>query len=174
MSGTKTLGSLLIAAGVLWLLGAGAFFLSGVPAGKTDVPAAILGIVMFGLPLALVLAIAGVIVYAKGRRDVEEIADVNFEQRVLDAIETRGTVRMRDLAEDMGCTAAEVEDALHDLVGKRLFRGFINWHDGRAYSQAAANIESGKCPNCGGKVDLAGKDLAACPYCGTEFFLDRH
>lgn len=173
MSGNRTLGCGLIGAGVLWLLGATAFFASGVRSGGIDVSAAILGAVMFGLPLGLVLAIAGAVVYARGRREAEEMADASFEQRVLDMIETRGTVRLREMAEDMGCTVAEVEDALRDLVGKRLFEGFINWHDGRAYSRAAANIETGKCPNCGGKVDLAGKDLAACPYCGTEFFLDR-
>ena len=173
MSGTKTLGCGLIGAGVLWLLGAVAFFGSGLRSGGIDVSAAILGVVVFGLPIGLILGIAGVIVYLKGRNEAAQMADAGFEQRVLDMIETRGSVRLRDLAEELGCETSEVEDALHDLVGKRLFRGFINWHDQRAYSDAAADMESGACPNCGGKVDLAGKDLAACPYCGTEFFLDR-
>lgn len=173
MSGSMALGLGLMVAGLLWLGGVVAFFAAGVPAGKTDLPAAILGSVVFGLPPALVLAIGGVMVFLRGRREAREMAAAHFQQRVLDMIETRGTVYLREMAEDLGCTVAQVEEALHELVGKRLFEGFINWRDGRVYSRAAGSIASDKCPNCGGKVDLAGKDLAACPYCGTEFFLPR-
>ena len=173
MSGTKGLGCGLIAAGVLWLLGVGAFFLSGVPAGRTDLPAAILGTLMFGLPLMLVTGVAGALIYLRGRRDAEQMAETTFERNVLDMIEMRGTAKLRDIAADLGRNEVEVEEALRALVGKRLFTGFINWKQGIAYSEAAADLDSGKCPNCGGKLDLAGKDLAVCPYCGTEIFLNR-
>ena len=173
MSGTKTLGHALLAVGALWLLGAAAVFLSSFATGSIDLPAALLGIVMFGGPLAVGLGIAGALLVVKGKRDGASMADAKFERRVLDLIEARGTVTTHELAQDLGAIAEEVEDAVRDLVGKRLFTGFINWDAHSIYSEAAAHIESGACPNCGGKLDLAGKDLAACPYCGTEIFLGK-
>ncbi len=173
MTGIKTLRWVLSGVGVLWLLGTAAVFLSGMAAGKTDLPAALLGIIMFGGPVAAALWIGGVALVVKGKHDEARMADAKFEREVLDLIEARGTVTTHDLAGDLGATAEEVEGAVRDLVGKRLFTGFINWDAHRIYSEAAAHIESGECPNCGGKLDLAGKDLAACPYCGTEIFLNR-
>ncbi len=155
------------------MLGASAFFFSGVATGKADLPAALMGIVMFGGPLAVALGIAGTLLLVKGKRESEAMADVKFEREALDLIEARGKVTTHELAEDLGATAEQVEDAVRDLVGKRLFTGFINWDAHRIYSEAAAHIENGECPNCGGKLDLAGKDLAVCPYCGTEIFLNR-
>ena len=173
MSGTRTIGFGLIAGGALWLLGWAAFFLSGVPAGKSDLSAAILGTLIFGLPPALLLGVVGVVLVVKGRHEAAEMADAQFERSVLDLVDTRGTVTVGELASSLGAAPAQVEEALRDLVGKRLFTGFINWKAQRIYSEAAADIKSGKCPNCGGKLDLAGKDLVACPYCGTEIFLNR-
>ena len=171
MSGMRTIGWVLIGIGVLWLLGTVAVFLSGFATGKTDLPAALMGIMMFGAPLSVALGIAGVLLVVKGKRDDASMSDVKFERRVLDMIEARGTVTTHDMAGDLGATPAQVEDAVRDLVGKRLFTGFINWDAHRIYSEAAAHLETSTCPNCGGKLDLAGKDLAACPYCGTEIFL---
>jgi uncharacterized protein (DUF983 family) len=30
-----------------------------------------------------------------------------------------------------------------------------------------------RCPNCGAQLELAGKGLIVCPYCGTEVFLHK-
>jgi len=40
------------------------------------------------------------------------------------------------------------------------------------YSVEAQKLkDNGTCPKCGGKLELAGKGLIKCPYCGTEVFL---
>jgi tRNA(Ile2) C34 agmatinyltransferase TiaS len=56
-----------------------------------------------------------------------------------------------------------VKANIYDLIGKDLFRGFVNWDRGELVSAEAAQIKDGTCPNCGGKVELAGKGLVRCP-----------
>jgi DNA-directed RNA polymerase subunit RPC12/RpoP len=31
-------------------------------------------------------------------------------------------------------------------------------------------VKSGVCPKCAGKLEVAGKGLVKCPYCGSEVF----
>ena len=47
----------------------------------------------------------------------------------------------------------------------------MNWDRGELVSAEAAQIKDDTCPNCGGKLELAGKGLVRCPYCGTETYL---
>ena len=63
-----------------------------------------------------------------------------------------------------------------DLVGKGLFTGYVDWKAGRLISQDATLLankirDTGKCPNCGAPLSLAGKGLVKCEYCGAEYFL---
>jgi DNA-directed RNA polymerase subunit RPC12/RpoP len=64
-----------------------------------------------------------------------------------------------------------VRTYIYDLIGKDLFRGYVNWDRGELVSAEAAQIKDGTCPNCGGRLELAGKGLVRCPYCGTEIYL---
>ena len=32
-------------------------------------------------------------------------------------------------------------------------------------------VLGGKCPNCGGQLELTGKGVISCPFCGSEIFL---
>ena len=45
------------------------------------------------------------------------------------------------------------------------------WDEGTLYSRDAAQLHGHKCPSCGGAVELAGKGVVRCPYCGAEIFL---
>jgi hypothetical protein len=45
------------------------------------------------------------------------------------------------------------------------------WDEGTLYSRDAAQLHGHKCPSCGGAVELAGKGVVGCPYCGAEIFL---
>jgi len=171
MSQTKMLGCGLIGAGVLWLGAWSAFFIAGVLAGKTDLPAAILGIILVGLSLAVIMWVGAMVILARARRESQELADVRFEQRVLDIVDTRGSARLPELARELRCSPEQVKDAIYDLVGKRLFSGYVNWKAERIYSVAAGKLPQDQCPNCAGRLELAGKDVVVCPYCGTEIFL---
>ena len=37
--------------------------------------------------------------------------------------------------------------------------------------QAFTDDSLTECPNCGGKLELAGKGIVTCPYCGVQIFL---
>jgi len=45
------------------------------------------------------------------------------------------------------------------------------WDEGTLYSREAAQLHGHKCPSCGGAVELAGKGVVGCPFCGAEIFL---
>jgi len=88
-------------------------------------------------------------------------------------VKSRGQVRVDDLALEMNISRDEIKDIVHRLVGLQVFSGYINWNEGGVlYSQDASQLrELDKCKNCGGEIKLAGRGVATCPFCGTEYFL---
>lgn len=132
-----------------------------------------------GLALALagavVLAVPflgiGIYLFVKGQQESAELADVEKERAVLNMVQTRGQVRIADVALELNITLDQIQAYVHDLVGKGLFSGYVNWDEGLLYSRDAAQLRGNTCPNCGGEVELAGKGVVGCPYCGSEIFL---
>lgn len=127
----------------------------------------VLGLVLFSLPffaVGLYLLLA-----SKGEIKAETKADT--QRTILNAVMTRGRVSVADLAIECNLTREQVKVHVYDLIGKDLFRGYVNWERGELVSAEAAQIKEDTCPNCGGKVELAGKGLVRCPYCGTETYL---
>ena len=102
-----------------------------------------------------------------------EQTQADKERAILNAVTTRGRVGVADLAIENNASRDEVKRYVYDLIGKDLFRGYVNWEKGELVSAEAAQIKDGTCPNCGGQVELAGKGLVRCPYCGTETYLSR-
>jgi len=121
--------------------------------------------------LAIPFLAAGGYLFMKGRVEARELAELERERRVLDMVQTQGQVRVADVALEMGLTRDQVKEYIYDLVGKGLFAGYINWDEGVLYSKQASELPRDKCPNCGGELELAGKGVVRCPYCGTEIFL---
>jgi tRNA(Ile2) C34 agmatinyltransferase TiaS len=81
-------------------------------------------------------------------------------------------VRVAEVALELNATRDQVKDYIYDLVGKGLFTGYINWEEGVLYSKQASELREGrKCPNCGGELELVGRGVISCPYCGTDIFL---
>jgi hypothetical protein len=66
----------------------------------------------------------------------------------------------------------QIKDMIYSLVGLGVFSGYIHWDKGVLYSSDASKLRDMKqCPNCGGELQLSGKGVAKCRFCGTEFYL---
>jgi hypothetical protein len=127
----------------------------------------VLGLVLFSLPFFAV----GLYLLLTSRVEIRAETQADKQRTILNAIMTRGHVSVADLAIECNLTREQVKDNVYDLIGKDLFRGYVNWERGELVSAEAAQIREDTCPNCGGRVELAGKGLVRCPYCGTETYL---
>lgn len=151
---------LVVGAGVAIWLGA------GIATGKS-VTGVALGFVLFSLPFFAV----GLYFLLQSKGEIVQQTKVDKERAVLNAVTTRGRVGIADLAIENNATRDEVRQYIYDIIGKGLFTGYVNWDKGELVSAEAAQIKEGHCPNCGGAVELAGKGLVRCPFCGTETYL---
>ena len=163
---TRIIGIVLLVVG----LGFAAWLAAGMAEAVSEersITGYILGLVLFALPwfaVALYLLLAS-------RGEIKEESKADKERTILSAVMTRGRVSVADLAIECNLTRDQVRDYIYDLIGKDLFRGYVNWEKGELVSAEAAHIKADVCPNCGGKVELAGKGLVRCPFCGTETYL---
>ncbi len=163
---TRIIGIVLMVVG----LGFAAWLASGMAEAVSEdrsITGYILGLVLFSLPwfaVSLYLLLAS-------RGEIKEESKADKERTILSAVMTRGRVGVADLAIECNLTREQVRDYIYDLIGKDLFRGYVNWEKGELVSAEAAQIKADVCPNCGGKVELAGKGLVRCPFCGTETYL---
>jgi DNA-directed RNA polymerase subunit RPC12/RpoP len=174
MAGMGRLSGVILAAAGLLICGiVAAFLLSGIAGGRVSAPGAILG---FGLAMVIVLPLVGggVFLVARGRQEATEYAQVAKQKKILNMVLAQGQVRVAEVALELGVPRDQVEDDIRDLVGKGLFSGAINWKDGILYSREASRMKQDqKCPNCGGQLQLAGKGVVKCPFCGSEVFLSQ-
>ena len=127
----------------------------------------VLGLVLFSLPFFAV----GLYFLLVSKGEVKAESRADKERTILNMVTTRGRVSLADLAIECNLTRDQVKADIYDLIGKDLFRGYVNWERGELVSAEAAQIKDDICPNCGGRVELAGKGLVRCPYCGTETYL---
>ena len=109
----------------------------------------------------------------KGGQEADDSDRAKKQRDLLNIVKTQGQVDIGDLVIEMGSSTEEVKGLLQDLVGMGLFSGYVNWDEGMLYSQQATKLrELHNCANCDGELELAGKGVIRCPYCGTEYFLD--
>ncbi len=114
----------------------------------------------------------GIYMYIQGGQEEERESEMQQQRRLLDIIQARGQIDIRKAAIELNLSVDEVRQMLYNLVGLQVFSGYINWDKGTLYSAEASNLRDLKeCENCGGSIELAGKGVVACPYCGTEYFL---
>jgi len=127
--------------------------------------------------VALVIAGFGVWFLMQGRTESTQFVQVEKEKRILNIVQTQGTVELPSMAIEMNMPLDQVKAAIYDLVGKGLFTGYVDWRAGKLVSSDAAVIQqaviTGKCPNCGAPQVVAGKGVIRCDYCGTEFFIPQ-
>lgn len=169
----RTLGIILIVGGLV--VGAIVVVLMTVyyREGSLTAGAATLGAA--GLILVLVLPQIGFGVFLlwRGQGEAAVSAKRERQRELLNIVKTRGQVHLSDLVLEMDSSKDEVHQTIHQLVGMGLYSGYINWDEGMLYSQQASTLrELTNCKHCNGELELAGKGIVRCPFCGTEYFLD--
>jgi hypothetical protein len=166
MNASKTTGFVLLGLGAVLLLGALAWALSY----PFEQASTRVFVTVFALLIAAPLIGFGVYTLIKGQAESKDDARVAQQRKLLNLVQTQGQVNLAVAAIEMNATRDELKAMVYDLVGKQLFSGFIDWDGQMLYSVDAAKIKGGKCPNCGGALEVAGKGLVKCPYCGSEVF----
>ena len=167
----KMVGVILIVVGLILGLVASLWLISGVTEGSLGASGFILGLALVLFILVLPLSGAGGYLLISGRGEEREFAEVERERRILNMVKTQGQVRVSDVALELNLSRDQVRDYIYDLVGKGLFTGYINWNEGILYAKEAQEMQTTKCPNCGGERELVGKGIVRCPYCGSELFI---
>ncbi len=166
----KTAGYILLGAAAIVLLAVAAIMFT--PSEGRSMSGAVLGFVLLGVLPALVLGGAGAFFAVQGGKEADKSAEIQQERKLLNIVKTQGQVAISDLVLDLNSTREQVNDMIYSLVGKGIFSGYINWDEGTLYSAQASQLkELTNCRNCGGELDLAGKGVIACPFCGTEYFI---
>ncbi len=134
--------------------------------------ARILGLGVALLVLVLPLVGGGIYLTAQGAGDAKQQIEAGQQRKLLNMVQSRGEVKIDDVALELQQPRDKVRDMVYSLVGLGVFSGYINWDKGVLYSSEASKLRDLKqCPNCGGEIELTGKGVAKCRFCGTEFFL---
>ncbi|MDX1414015.1 MAG: hypothetical protein R3293_07470 [Candidatus Promineifilaceae bacterium] len=169
----RILGIILIAGGIIVGIIITALMLVYRGEGSLTSGAAALGWVLGIAVLVLPQLGIGIFLLWKGSQEAAIAAKADKERELLNIVKSRGQVDIRDVAVEMQVNKDEVQHMLHSLVGMGLYSGYINWDEGVLYSTQASQLrELTHCKHCGGQLELAGKGVIRCPYCGTEYFLD--
>ena len=169
----RILGIILIAGGIIVGIIITALMMVYRGEGSLTSGAAMLGWVLGIAVLVLPQLAIGVFLLWKGGKEAATAEKADKERELLSIVKSRGQVDIRDLAIEMQVSKDEVHDMIHDLVGMGLYSGYINWDEGILYSSQASQLrELTNCNHCGGQLELAGKGVIRCPFCGTEYFLD--
>lgn len=170
----RTIAIALLLVGLVWLGGMAAFVFTGLTGGQLQGPGpVILGLVFFGLIPALFFWTVGAVFWRQSNIERRRRRDVRLQENILQRVMTRGRCKFEELAQELGVTPQVVEEALYAVVGMKLFTGYVNWSGREIIALEAEQISGDKCPNCGGAIELAGKGMARCQYCGTQVFLPQ-
>ncbi len=166
INASKTTGYILTGFGVLLLLGIGAWAMSyAFESGSTRI-----FVMLFALLLAGPLIALGLYTLNKGQGEAAEEKVIAKQRKLLNLVQTQGSVSLSVAAVELDVTREEIKQLVYDLVGKQLFSGYIDWDKQELHSVELSKVKSGACPKCGGKLEVAGKGLVKCPYCGSEVF----
>ncbi len=171
MNTGRLVGIILIVVGFGVAVIAGLWLALQVSSEQLGAGGAVVGAGIAFIPVALLVGF-GIFMYVQGGKEAVEESSMQQQRRLLDIVKSRGQVSVSDLALEMRISVDTVKDLVHQLVGLQVFSGYVNWQDGTLYSSDASQLrELEKCKNCGGEINLAGKGVVVCKFCGTEYFL---
>lgn len=170
----RVVGLFLLGVAVLgWLLAA-AFLGVQTVSREVTLPGAFLGLLIVTLCFAFPVAGMGVFLVVRGREEEQAYARAQQERELLNMVLAQGKVTFSEAAITLNLSREEVETLVRSLIGKNLFSGAVHWEKGVLYSQEAASLYTERrCPNCGGELEIAGKGMLVCPWCGAEIFVHR-
>ncbi|GAP62644.1 hypothetical protein ARMA_1067 [Ardenticatena maritima] len=167
------LGSTLIALGVLFFGCALLWGIANMQEGHLRLSGLLFMLILI-TPVALIFIGGGGFILMRARREGAEMANVARQRALLNMVETAGKVSLREAALELNAPLATIRQDVRDLVGKRLFSGYIDWDEGVLYAREAADLlTNSTCPNCGARLELAGRGVVECPYCGTTVFTSQ-
>ncbi|MCA9944152.1 MAG: hypothetical protein KC449_11755 [Anaerolineales bacterium] len=170
----KTLGLILIAGGIIVGIIVTVLMVVYRGEGRLSAGGMALGITLGFLVLVLPQLGFGAFLLWKGGQDTAVAARAQEQRQLLDMVKTRGQIAISDLVIELNSNRETVQKNLYQLVGMGLFSGYVNWDEGMLYSRQAKELHQiNKCEHCGGELELAGKGVIRCPFCGTEYFLER-
>ena len=167
----RVVGVLLLGAGLVLAIFAGAWIILQSHDGKLTSAAAIFGGLLAAC-IVIPLIAGGIYFVFRGQAEAKDISRISAQRRLLDIVSTRGQVSISDLVLELNSSRDKVQQDLNELVGRGLFSGYVDWGKGMLFSVEASKLQGRQtCPNCGGALELAGKGLVKCPFCGAEIFL---
>src|SRR5438034_9102345 len=95
------------------------------------------------LGLALLVIVAplvggGIYLTIQGTGEARQQVDAAQQRKLLNIIQSRGEVKIDDVALEMQQPKDRIRDMLYSLVGLGLYSGYINWDKGVLYSSDAS------------------------------------
>jgi len=169
----RVLGFILLAGGIIVGIIITVLMIVYTREGSLTAGAATLGWVLGIAVLVLPQLGIGAFLLWKGTQDAAKTAKADEQRELLSIVKARGQIDIDELVIEMHSNKDSIHDMIHDLVGMGLYSGYINWDEGILYSRQASKLRDlTNCEHCGGKVELVGKGVIQCPFCGTEYFLD--
>ncbi len=168
----RTLGIILIIGGLVVGAIVVALMLVYRNEGSLSSGAATLGIALGLLALALPQLGFGAYLLMRGQQEAAVAETAGKQRQLLGMVKARGQVQIADLAIELRTSRDELQKMIYELVNMGLYSGYVNWAEGTLYSSQASELRQlDRCKNCSGQLELAGKGVIRCPYCGTEYFL---